>query len=172
MHVSRHASVPSDRLDAIYAACTEYRLRLGGPVRVDDHEREVVLLTGEGLMGGSQIGDRVVVLPFLERHLLAAVYRRARCVVLPSDREGFGFPVVEALASGAPIVASDLPVLREAGGEHALYARPGDADDFAAKLLALLDRNGRPRPLIRFSWDDSAQRIAALYLELANRSGI
>ena len=63
--------------------------------------------------------DSLVQLPFLERPQLAALYRRASVVVLPSDREGFGLPVVEAMACGTPVIASDIPALREVGGSAA-----------------------------------------------------
>ena len=61
------------------------------------------------------IKDRIVIMPFLDRKVLASVYRRAAVVLLPSDAEGFALPLVEAMACGRPVVASDLPVLREVG---------------------------------------------------------
>ena len=55
---------------------------------------------------------------------LAALYAGAELVALPSFYEGFGLPAIEALSAGAPLVASDLPVLREVAGDAALYAPP------------------------------------------------
>ncbi len=84
-----------------------------------------------------------------DRATLAAVYRRAALAFQPSDAEGFGLPVAEALACGTPVLASDIPVLREVGGAAASYAPVGDADAWSEAALALLDptrRDGPDRP--------------------------
>jgi glycosyltransferase involved in cell wall biosynthesis len=88
---------------------------------------------------GEQVDVSGCVTPgFLADVPLRAVVAGARALVLPSRDEGFGLPVVEALAAGTPVLASDLPVLREVGGEHVVYAAPGDADAFAAGLRTVL----------------------------------
>ena len=81
----------------------------------------------------------ITVLPFLERRVLAAVYRRAAVVLQPSDREGFGLPVAEAMACGTPVVASDLKPLREVGGKVASYCPVGDVRAWTDTVSALLD---------------------------------
>ena len=68
-------------------------------------------------MAALGLGHNIRVLPFVDRPVLAALYRRASLVLLPSEREGFGLPLVEAMACGISVVASDLPVLREVGGD-------------------------------------------------------
>ncbi len=88
--------------------------------------------------------DALVQLPFLERPQLAALYRRASVVVLPSDREGFGLPVVEAMACGTPVIASDIPALREVGGAAALYCPPGDVGQWAETLAQLQREQADP----------------------------
>jgi len=104
-------------------------LRVGGP------------FTGAQAAQVAALGltDRVVVLPFVERPVLAALYRRAALALLPSEREGFGLPLVEAMACGTPIVASDLAVLREVGGEAATYCPAGDAGAWSAEVEHLLN---------------------------------
>jgi glycosyltransferase involved in cell wall biosynthesis len=108
------------------------------------------------------------------RRTLAALYRAAALVLLPSEAEGFGLPLAEALACGAVVVATDLPVLREVGGEAAVYCSLGDVLAWAETVCALLDEPGRaPPPVVRlararrYSWDSHARTVAAAYLKLA-----
>lgn len=106
---------------------------------------------------------------------LAALYRSARVVVLPSWYEGFGLPALEACAAGAPVVASDLPVLREVLGDAALFAPPDRLDRWVAALGRILDdgslreelaRRGRERAG-RFDWGRTARATADALLEVA-----
>lgn len=74
---------------------------------------------------------------------LDAAYRHARAVVVPSLAEGYGLPVVEALARNTPVIAADLPVLREVGGDRCDYFDPHDVASLAERLRGLIHR---PRP--------------------------
>ena len=98
---------------------------------------------------------------------LRAVVAGARALVLPSRDEGFGLPVLEALAAGTPVLASDLPVLREVGGPHARYAAVGDPEAFADGLRALLEAPPDPAPGVAHAaahtWRRSAERHRAAY---------
>jgi glycosyltransferase involved in cell wall biosynthesis len=106
-------------------------LRVGGPL-----EREQRVLAARlGVEG------RLVELPFLARPVLAAVYRRAALVVNPSEREGFGLPLVEAMACGAPVLASDLAVFREVGGDGVRYVAEGR---WEGALVEEVDRLAEP----------------------------
>jgi len=102
---------------------------------------------------------------------LHALYAGAACFVMPSLLEGFGLPLAEAMAAGVPAVASDIPALREVGGETVRYADPHDPEGFAAAVRAALDdregsqlraaaARGRAR---RFRWDDTARATLATY---------
>lgn len=143
-------------------------VRVGGP------------FTGEQRALARDLGldDVIVVLPFLDRSTLAAVYRRAAVVLLPSEREGFGLPVLEALACGTPIVASDIEPLREVGADAIDYCGPDDVDRWVDAVLRVLAeredgdrvRERRDAGIARassFSWNRYAADIAVLYGRIA-----
>jgi glycosyltransferase involved in cell wall biosynthesis len=120
------------------------------------------------------IRNRIVVMPFMERKVLASVYRRAGVVLQPSDAEGFALPVLEALACGRPVVASDIAVLREVGGEAASYCAVGDVAGWIETVCALLDRDDSDRVRARtawasrFSWDTCCDRTVEVYRAVAD----
>ena len=84
--------------------------------------------------------EGVLLLGFVSDEELARLYRGAAAFAYPSRFEGFGLPVVEALASGVPAVVSSHPSLDEACGASALRVDPDDAEAFAAALAEALDR--------------------------------
>jgi glycosyltransferase involved in cell wall biosynthesis len=108
---------------------------------------------------------------------LAALYRQASVVLLPSVCEGFGFPALEALASGTPVVVSDLAVFRELLGDAAVYLPPSDVSAWASALRrACIDPELRVRAVDvsarlsqTFAWRTSALETLGV-LERAARS--
>jgi len=128
------------------------------------------------------LADRVSVLGFVNERTLAAVYRRAALVMYPSEREGFGLPLLEAIACGTPVVASDLPVLREVGAGAVEYAPVGEVGGWVKTVSALIDerRDDRVRWHARrqagrdrargFTWAQFASRMADIYQELGATS--
>jgi glycosyltransferase involved in cell wall biosynthesis len=109
----------------------------------------------------------------VSRAELAALYRGALLVLQPSEAEGFGLPLIEAFACGAPVLASDIPVLREVGGDAAAYAPVGDVDAWVALARTALDRpaslparEARLSRAARFSWDGHARAVLGAYARL------
>jgi glycosyltransferase involved in cell wall biosynthesis len=104
---------------------------------------------------------------------LAALYRRAAVVLQPSEAEGFGLPVAEALACGAAVVASDLPVLREVGGPSAVYCPVGDVAAWVAAVAGILaaPETAPPRAVRlvqarRYTWPAHADGVLSAYRRL------
>ena len=127
------------------------------------------------------VADSVVFAPYIEpaRHaVIAAIYRRAALVLMPSDSEGFGIPVAEAMACGAAMLASDLPVLREVGGSAVLYRPAGDVDAWAGAALDYLehrrDPDGPYQPMraeglaraAQFSWPAHVDILMQMYRDV------
>jgi glycosyltransferase involved in cell wall biosynthesis len=101
---------------------------------------------------------------WVTQHELAELYRGAAALVLPSRFEGFGIPVVEAMASGTPVVVSDDAALREVAGDAAAYAS-GDLGAALAGVLADRERYVRAglERAARFTWEETARRTADVY---------
>jgi alpha-1,3-rhamnosyl/mannosyltransferase len=112
-----------------------------------------------------------VVLPGrLPESAVPDLYRGAAMVVLPSKAEGFGLPLIEAMACGVPVICSDLPVLRELADGVAVFCDPSDPAAFARAIAQTLDAPSmtRARQLgieraQRFTWERSARRTVEAY---------
>lgn len=120
---------------------------------------------------GANLGGRLQLLGFVDERDLPALYSAAGLFVFPSLYEGFGLPVLEAIACGTPVVASNVSSLPEVAGDAALMVAPADIEGLGAAMLnALTDDPLRAR-LIRdgllragqFTWQATARATAAAY---------
>lgn len=107
---------------------------------------------------------------YLDAPVLRSLVAGATCVAQPSTYEGFGLPALEALASGAPVVASDLPVHREITGGQATLVPVGDVDALAAALVAASRTGPDPEAAAHrrawtggFTWARCAEQTIAAY---------
>jgi len=118
------------------------------------------------------IASRLRILEGVPDALLVSLYANARVMAMPSESEGFGYPLAEALAVGCPAVAGNCPALREIGGEVVPYADPKNPDAWAGLLEAVLAREStseeRAVLLERaslFSREAFGRRMAEAYAE-------
>ena len=164
--------VPRKRIDVVLRAFALIRLEFPGAtlVRVGGPLSPALTALAEQLGAARAI----VGMPFLSRAELAAIYRRASVLLLCSETEGFGLPVLEAMASGVPVVARELPAVREVAGDAIRHVPGEDPEAFAASVVALLrDRSlhasMRQRGLDRaakFRWSHVAEMTARVYQDV------
>ena len=129
----------------------------------------------QAALAASPVGERIVHVDYLEREELAATLRQAEALIMPSLLEGFGLPIVEAMACGVPVIASKTSSLPEVAGEAALYVDPARSWEIGDAIVALasdpglhaaLSAAGRARAT-RFRWEDAASATAAVLRRVA-----
>jgi len=147
-----------------------------------------LLFVGGGELSSSEhralhdlgIADRTIQVS-LPDSAMASAYGNALMCVFPSRFEGFGLPALEAMACGTPTVLARGTSLPEVGGTAAAYFEPGNADELAAVMEALIDDESlrdshREAGIIRareFSWRRAAEETAAVYRQvLDGRPGV
>ncbi|MFP2913112.1 glycosyltransferase family 4 protein, partial [Pyxidicoccus sp. 3LFB2] len=169
LHVG--SAIPRKRLDVLFAVFAALRAR----------HPELRLVQQGGALNATQraqveslgIGEALLQPPRQERPTLAGLYRRAQAVLVTSEAEGFGIPVIEALACGVPVVASDLPVLREVGEDTCAYCPVGEVSSWVETVDALLTGRQPPPPrearlarASRFTWTAHTRTVLDAYLRL------
>ena len=115
--------------------------------------------------------DRVHLLGLVDEADLPALYSGARMLAMPSLYEGFGLPVLEAMACGAPVITSNLSSLPEVGGDSALLVDPYDSDAIRDAILKLETDAPRRQRMIeagyeqgrRFTWERAARQLKSIY---------
>lgn len=137
-------------------------------VHVGEDPDETIASTLRGL--GADL--RLVRLTRLDDRRLAALYRGAACLCVPSLAEGFCLPILEAQALGCPVLCSDRSAMPEIAGDGALLFDPTDAQALALQLGRILDEPGTREDLVhrglanagRFSWERAARAYEAVML--------
>jgi glycosyltransferase involved in cell wall biosynthesis len=140
---------PGKHIAKLAATPRKLPLVLVGPTRPWAHELPNVTLTG-----------------YVSDEHLAAIYSGAHALVVPSEDEGFGLPGVEALACGTPVVACEVPALREVLNERATFVEMGDLEG----LIAAAEAARRPAPAPPpWTWQDAARATWRTYEHAAAR---
>jgi glycosyltransferase involved in cell wall biosynthesis len=127
-----------------------------------------LVLTGGGLDRLEPLPEGVENLGSVPAEHLASLYRRAACLVYPSLYEGFGLPVLEAMACGCPVAASTAGAIPEIAGDAAVLFDPTDVEAMAAAMLEADSRREELRELglaraTGYTWDESARRHDDVY---------
>ena len=171
--LSRHKNLPPlvRALAHLHEAHPELVLVIpGNPTK---HGRELEQLAGELGMRGA------LCLPgWVSAADLEALYQAAACFVFPSRREGFGMPILEAMARGVPVACSNASALPEVAGDAALYFAPESPEEIAAAIQRLLGNAELARELVDrgldrvrlFTWARTAEETLAVYERALGRS--
>ncbi|HUE04879.1 MAG TPA: glycosyltransferase family 1 protein, partial [Bryobacteraceae bacterium] len=130
-----------------------------------------------GRIGAAHSRERILSLGYVPQPELARWYARATIFAFPSLDEGFGMPVLEAMASGTPVIASNRSAIPEVAGEAAWLVNPEDTEELASALVSLtrdpelraeLSARGRSRAK-QFTWAKAVEQTWQVYGELAGK---
>ncbi|MFH1085470.1 MAG: glycosyltransferase family 1 protein [Chloroflexota bacterium] len=143
----------------------------GGPGWLEDEVHAAIAELG--------LGESVRLIGFVDDADLPDLYRAADVFAFPSLYEGFGIPVLEAMACGTPVVTSNVSSLPEVAGDAALLVPPEDVDALADALWRLIDDAALRNDLIlrgfqqvkRFSWQRAAAELISLYARVGKDGG-
>jgi len=158
------------------AWCPDVPIVIAGP---DAGAGPALTALAESLgLGSLGLGSRIRWLGPVSDGQLAWLYQHATVLAFPSRAEGFGLPVLEAMAAGLPVVATDLPVLRELGGDAVRFVPVSDPEALGRALAELTGDDGarseqRRAGLVRasaYSWAATAAATAACYQRVARRA--
>jgi len=131
-------------------------------------------------MESSPARERIVHLDYISREHLPALYRGADALLFPSWLEGFGLPIIEAMACGTPVVTSGRSAMPEVAGPAAVYVDPGSPHGIASAVSAMLKDQehrkrlaelGRRRAAL-FSWDRAAAATAQVLRQAAGLEAV
>lgn len=167
LHVGN--DIPRKRIDRL--------LKIVAAVRDSGQRVRLVRVGGPMTRQHKRLAERlnipVVEVPSVDRDVLRAVYGRCAVLLLPSDREGFGLPVIEAFATGRPAVVSDLPALREVSGGLARWVEPDDIAGWVAAIWhalqpqdAAVGEYARRAHAATLTWDSHARGLLPVYDEV------
>jgi len=127
-----------------------------------------------------KLQSQVLFLDYLPEGDLKTLYHLASCLVFPSFCEGFGLPLVEAMASECPLVISRSPALPEIARDAALYFHPEDAVEMASQIITVLDDEDKRKILIEkgnqrvrdFSWTQTAENTLEFYRSVLKKRNL
>ncbi len=144
----------------------DLKLVLAGNQKAHNFDRKI-----DEAIEKNNLHDRVIFPGWIDEEDKPALLQSAECLVFPSLYEGFGIPVIEAMAAGTTVVCSDIPVLREIAGDAALFCNPKNSEDFARNIQKVLSDKELRKKLTekgkiqaqKFSWQKTAEKTFEMY---------
>jgi glycosyltransferase involved in cell wall biosynthesis len=134
-------------------------------------------MTGDlhGYLGSAEVSERIRLVGYLADDDLRALYSSCRVFVYPSLYEGFGLPLLEAMACGAPVITSNVPAIRETIGDIAVLISPTDVNELAHSIMRVLENpaereqrsTASKEHASKFSWEKAAAATLNVYRSLS-----
>ena len=151
-------------------------------LRGQGHDIHLVIAGGKGWMedelhrtiAETQMNTTVHLIGYVDDEDLPALYSLSDCFVAPSLYEGFGIPVIEAMACGTPVVTSNVSSLPEVAGDAAITVAPRNIDDLANAIFSILTDANIANDLVRkglerakeFTWERAARQLQSVYADV------
>jgi glycosyltransferase involved in cell wall biosynthesis len=128
----------------------------------------------EKLLADVVYHDNIQMIDFVEQEALNTLYQKAKIFLFPSFHESFGFPPLEAMACGTPVIVSEVTALPEVCADAALYVNPHDKEDIKMKVLALYHDKHLQEVMITkglerastFTWQKAAKEYLKVFEEV------
>lgn len=134
------------------------------------------VLNEPGVAAAVEGKKNIIILGYVSDQDLIQLYENAEALFFPSEEEGFGFPIIEALSYELPVFASELPVFKEVGGEFVSYFQIGNINEIKVNIERALSK--RPEAyydteklekwLKQFTWENYGENLIDLYHRLSN----
>ncbi|MBI3999144.1 MAG: glycosyltransferase family 4 protein [Candidatus Omnitrophica bacterium] len=167
---------PRDNTSTVLAAFEKARLQLAFGVKL------IIVggrwsTNGDGIPSGFRASDSVIWRPFLPDQELVELFQGASLYVDPSFYEGFGFQPLEAMACGAPVIASNVTAVPEIVGEAGLLVDPKDSDTLAETMVKVLKNRSLQNEMrekgfkqaARFKWNQTAEQVFEIFEEVLRK---
>ncbi|OGZ41604.1 MAG: hypothetical protein A3C80_00165 [Candidatus Ryanbacteria bacterium RIFCSPHIGHO2_02_FULL_45_43] len=147
-----------------------YLVQVGGDIELNLHQRSKIFNKMQEL----KLDKSVIFCGAVDTADLVVLYNGAELLSFPSLYEGFGLPLIEAMACGTPVVTSNVPSLKEISGDAAVFVNPMNTEDISIGILKLLSDNDLRKSLkekglkraANFTWEKTAQETAKVYEEI------
>lgn len=134
---------------------------------LSDHVENMPL---KEILGAARMTKNIEIKGFVETDELVKLYNRAKVYVQPSIYEGFGLPVLEAMACGTPVICGHNSSLPEIANEAATYADVIDPDDLADKISKIKPTSKEISQAAKFSWEKTARQTYEVYSKILSRN--
>lgn len=142
-----------------------YLVKAGKALYPKDREKHLAMTRELG------ISDRVIFINRVSEDELIKLYKGSRCLLFPSSREGFGFPPLESMAAGTPVISSNSTSIGEIVGDAGLVINPEDISEFAGAMIDISNNDNlwgslRNRGFSRaseFTWEEAAKKTKDTY---------